>query len=224
MPLLVLNVERALTASSSSEFNSDPKANLVALPQAADFTSVVLGDSVKWEAWMGLSDPLVEWHLSGKNIRFTTWAWHRSESKYTTSYPQLTQRCIFFFFFFWARTLLQWITTVFLLFHSVSSSYVCISFPYMHTVLSCPSLCPLSLFPFHFPCVSFLYLSCLEQVEHAAGSSLCVGPFRNLMVSAHVCLPGSQRALRDQLSRHLLPHRQKLTSPLFPLQKSFRLF
>lgn len=52
----------------------------------------------------------------------------------------------------------------------------------------CPSFILLSLFPFHFPCVSFLYLSCLDQVEDPAGRSSHVGPFRNLMVSARVYL------------------------------------
>lgn len=52
----------------------------------------------------------------------------------------------------------------------------------------CPSFIPLSLFPFHFPCVSFLYLSYLDQVENPAGSSSHVGLFRNLMVSARVYL------------------------------------
>ncbi|XP_037684413.1 PR domain zinc finger protein 2-like isoform X1 [Choloepus didactylus] len=67
--------------------------------------------------------------------------------------------------------------------------------PKSKKVLFCPSLYSLSLFPFHFPCVSFLYLSCLDQVEHPAGSSRHVGPCRKLMVSARVYLSGSQQVL-----------------------------
>lgn len=125
------------------------------------------------------------------------------ESKYSTSSPDSGHRC--FGWLVLMKTLMQSITALFLLFHS-AFFFTCIFLFFVCIVLSCPSLCSLS-FPSHFPCVSFLYLSCLEQVERAAGSSLCVGPFRNLMVSAHVYLPGSQRTLVGTSSGHLRPHR-----------------
>lgn len=154
----------------------------------------------EWEAWIGTFwSYIAEWCLRSKNIRFIIWVRHRPESKYTTFHPKLnTQRLFLFFSENLAVDNCHFLAVPFVFF-----IFVCVFLflTYKHTVWSCASLCSLSLFPFHFPCVSLLYLSCLEQVEHAAGSSLCVGPFRNLMVSAHVYLPGSQWALPHQLSQ-----------------------
>lgn len=80
------------------------------------------------------------------------------------------------------------------------ASFFCNSFN-THTLIlsSALHLFFLSLFPFHFPCVSFLYLSCLDQVVDPAGSSSHVGPFRNLMVSARVYLySGFHQALYSE--------------------------
>lgn len=155
--------------------------------------------------------------MSGKNICFAAQAWYRPESKYTKqvllSVAENTVKDKFLksFFFFFVRENLAAVGNC--SFPSVSFRFlhncVCISFPQIHEVCPVPPLRSLLAFPFHFPGVSFLYLSCLDQVEHAAGSSFYVGPFRNLMVSAHVYLPGSQRAQPAGCPRRLLPHRHR---------------
>lgn len=66
----------------------------------------------------------------------------------------------------------------------------------MHSVLPSPLSCSVSLSPFHFPCV-FIPVSFLFRPSGARSwQSLYVGPFRNLRVSAHVYLPGSQQLCR----------------------------
>ena len=93
---------------------------------------------------MGLSGCLAEWHLrasvrADKGISFTTWAWDRPESKYTTSDPQLRTKDYYLGEGGGGRTLMQWITAVFLLFHSVFFIFMCV-FLFLVYMKFCPVL------------------------------------------------------------------------------------
>lgn len=89
--------------------------------------------------------------------------------------------------------------------------------------MCCPSSCSVSLSPFHFPCV-FIPISFLFRPSGARSwQSLYVGPFRNLRVSAHVYLPGSQQLCRT--ISQALPALQTRTNTCPSLCRSpYRLF
>lgn len=73
-------------------------------------------------------------------------------------------------------------------------------------------------------CLCFIPVSFLFRPSGARSwQSLCVGPFRNLMVSAHVYLPGSQRLCRTGFPGASCPQPETNTSPCL-CDSPYRLF